>query len=53
MMYCVEILYKNQPAFFTRVDANCTEVAKANAVSMAKRSGFTGKVKKITVRREQ
>ncbi len=38
--YLVEIRFKTGPAFETVIAATCSELAKAEAVSIAKRSGM-------------
>lgn len=53
MKYRVEIDFTKGPSFSGTVEANCSEVARAYAKDDAKRCGFNGKVKKITVRVEQ
>jgi len=50
MKYHVEINYKKGPSFSTDGVATCAELAKADALSAARRMGFNSPVKKITVR---
>ena len=53
MIYNVEINYRKGPSFSCRVRSNCAEVAKLEAKHAAKQWGFTEKVKKMIVRKEQ
>jgi hypothetical protein len=53
MIYQCEVLFKKGPAFSPTVNANCAELAKAEAVNMSRRYGFTYKVKKVTAKAEK
>jgi hypothetical protein len=51
--YLVEIRFKTGPAFATVLSATCSELAKAEAVALAKQSGMTRPITRTNARRMQ
>ncbi len=49
MQFKVNIEFRNHTSFSTRIPANCKEVARSEALNVARRSGFNGRVKKYEV----
>lgn len=48
--YSCEVTYRNPPCFTVELSASCSELAKLEAINMASRNGFNGRVKSVKVR---